>query len=123
MDPTAKDYLNRSVMILRTLCLSLYENTVNVQTLEFIISKKEVFLEVVKVFENCRNESLPLITSEFENLLSCRDKDLRSLEEVVRTVEKLQFLFKEISESKIFTSDTSLHIFWWFFFFKSVPFL
>lgn len=115
MDPTAQDYLNRSVMILKTLCSSLYENTVNVQTLEFIISKKEVFLEVVKVLENCRNESLPLITSEFENLLSCRDKDLRSLEEVVRTVEKLQFLFKEISESKIFTSLHVLHIFCFFF--------
>lgn len=115
MDPTAQDYLNRSVMILKTLCSSLCENTVNVQTLEFIISKKEVFLEVVKVLENCRNESLPLITSEFENLLSCRDKDLRSLEEVVRTVEKLQFLFKEISESKIFTSLHVLHIFWFFF--------
>lgn len=51
----------------------------------------------------CINENLPLTTAAFENLLFCRDKDLKSVEEVIRTVEKLQFLLKEISESKIFT--------------------
>lgn len=111
MDHTAQENLDRSVMILRALCWSLYENTVIVETLEFIISKKEVFLAVVNVFENCGNENIPLISSEFENLLLCRDKDLKSLEEVVRTVEKLQFLLKEISESKIFTYYTTLYIY------------
>lgn len=103
MDPTAQSNLERSVMILRTLYWSLYENTVNVETLGFIISKQKVFLAVTNVFEECPNENLPLTTSAFENLLLCREKDLKSLEEVIRTVEKLHFLLKEISESKIFT--------------------
>lgn len=100
MDPAAQGNLDRSVMIMRTLCLNLYENTVNVETLGFIISKQTVFLAVTNVFEKYQHENLPLTTSAFENLLSCREKDLKSLEEVIKTVEKLHFLLKEISESK-----------------------
>lgn len=111
MEPSAQNNLDRSVRILRALCWSLYENTVDVGTLAFIISKKENFLAVANVFERCKNENLPLTTAAFENLLLCRDKDLKSLEEVISTVEKLQFLFKEISESKIFTLYTSLYTF------------
>lgn len=103
MEPSAQYNLDRSVKILRALCWSLYANTVDVETLALIISKKEIFLAVANVFEMCINENLPLTTAAFENLLFCRDKDLKSVEEVIRTVEKLQFLLKEISESKIFT--------------------
>lgn len=102
MEPTSQEMLRRSVEIFTNLFKELHKNTVKVETLEMIISKKDIFLAVAEVIEKI-TKNLPLTSFAFENLLLCREKDLKRLVEVIGTVEKLQFLFKEISERKIFT--------------------
>lgn len=102
MEPKSQHMLNRSVTIFYQLFRELHQNTVKVETLEMIIPKKDIFLAVAEVIEKIRKD-LPLTSFAFKNLLECREKDLKRLMEVIETVEKLQFLFKEISERKILT--------------------
>lgn len=102
MEPKSQHMLNRSVTIFYQLFRELHHNTVKVETLEMIIPKKDIFLAVAEVIEKIRKD-LPLTSFAFKNLLECREKDLKRLMEVIETVEKLQFLFKEISERKILT--------------------
>lgn len=75
--------------------------------LEFITTKKDTFLAVAQVFEKYKETSLPLTSSALKNIVLCREKDLKRLQEVITTVQKLQFFFKEIGESKL-TYTTAL---------------
>lgn len=102
MQPKSQQMLKRSVRMFCQLLRKLHDNTVTVETLEMIIPKKDIFLTVAEVIEKNTKE-LPLTSFAFKNLLLCREKDLKRLMEVIETVEKLQFLFKEISERKILT--------------------
>lgn len=100
MDPDAKQKLTHSMSIMTSLFQKLSKNAVPIVQLELICSRRETFIAVACVFEKYEDKSIPLTISALENLLLCREKDLKCLEEVVSTVEKLQFLFKEICESK-----------------------
>lgn len=101
MDETAQHNLSRSVSLMESLFKKLLRNEVRIEMLELITSKKETFLAVAQVFENFNDKSLPLTSAALENIVSCREKDLKRLQEVITTVQKLQFFFREISESKL----------------------
>lgn len=100
MDSAAKQKLAHSMSFMTSLFQKLSKNTVPIVQLKLLCSRRETFIAVACVFEKYEDKSIPLTTSALENLLRCREKDLNCLEEVVSTVEKLQFLFKEICESK-----------------------
>lgn len=101
MDETARHSLSRSVSLMESLFQKLRRNEVRIEMLELITSKKDTFLAVAQVFENYNDKSLPLTSLALENIVSCREKDLKRLQEVIHTVKKLQFFFREISESKL----------------------
>lgn len=100
MDQSARRYLSRSVTLMGLLFQNLLRNTVEIKMLELITAKKDTFLAVAQVFEKYKETSLPLTSSALKNIVLCREKDLKRLQEVKTTVQKLQFFFKEISESK-----------------------
>ena len=100
MEPEAKDNLERSLSIMRTICVELYQHHVSIEVLYLLISKKEMFLAVTDLFEKHQSECLPIMSSAYKNLLLCREKDLKTLNEVMTTVETLRFFFEEIRESK-----------------------
>lgn len=101
MDQTAQDKLSRSVILMGSLFQEFCKNAIKIELLELIIAKKATFLAVAKVFEEHQEASLPLTTHAFEKILSCREKDLKTLEEVLATVRTLLYFFKEISDSKL----------------------
>lgn len=101
MDKTAQHNLSRSVSLMESLFKKLLKNEVRIEVLELITSKKETFLAVAQVFEKFNDKSIPLTSSALENIVSCREKDLKRLQEVITTVQKLHFFFREISESKL----------------------
>lgn len=101
MNQSAQHNLYRSVTLIESLIQHLLRNAIKIEMLELIISKKDTFLAVAQVFEKYKDTSLPLTSSALENIVLCREKDLKRLQEVITTVQKLQFLFKEISESKL----------------------
>jgi hypothetical protein len=89
----------------------LSNNAVSIAQLELLCSRKETFIAVACVFELYEDKNIPLTSSALENLLLCREKDLKCLGDVIGTVEILQFLFKEICESKLQKSINLLNIF------------
>ncbi|XP_062570766.1 E3 ubiquitin-protein ligase RNF213-like isoform X2 [Saccostrea cucullata] len=97
MNSAAKEKLQRSVTIMKSLFHKLSKNDLHITCLELICSRKETFISVATVFENHENISMPLTISALNNMLMCREKDLNFAEEIITTVEKLQFLFKDIS--------------------------
>lgn len=101
MDQSARRYLSRSVTLMGLLFQNLLRNTVEIEMLELITAKKDTFLAVAQVFEKYKETSLPLTSSALKNIVLCREKDLKRLQEVKTTVQKLQIFFKEISESKL----------------------
>lgn len=107
MDQSAQRDLSRSVTLMGLLFQNLLRNTVEIEMLEFITTKKDTFLAVAQVFEKYKETSLPLTSSALKNIVLCREKDLKRLQEVITTVQKLQFFFKEIGESKL-TYTTAL---------------
>lgn len=107
MDQSAQRDLSRSVTLMGLLFQNLLRNTVEIEMLEFITTKKDTFLAVAQVFEKHKETSLPLTSSALKNIVLCREKDLKRLQEVITTVQKLQFFFKEIGESKL-TYTTAL---------------
>lgn len=102
MDETARYKLWRSVMLMGSLFQDISENTITIELLELIIAKKATFLAVGKVFEEHQEASLPLTTQALEKTLSCREKDLKTLEEVLATVRTLLYFLKEIRDRKLF---------------------
>lgn len=102
MDQTAQHKLSRSVILMGSLFQDFCENAIKIEILELIIAKKSCFLAVAKVFEEHQEEILPFTTHALEKTLSCREKDLKTLEEVLATVRTLLYFFKEISDSKLF---------------------
>ena len=110
MDHKAITNLEKSLSILRELFMDLHQHRVSIEVLGLVTSKKEMFLTVTDLFEQYQNDSLPMTSSAYRNLLLCREKDLKNLNEVIRTVETLQMFFEEISESKFyFTYCTCRH--------------
>lgn len=101
MDRSAQDNLSRSFTLTESLFQDLYNNTVKIKHLELIIEKKETFLAVANVVEKYKNSSIPLTSSALKNILLCREKDLKVLEDVIATVRKLQYFFREIRESEL----------------------
>lgn len=101
MDHSARRDLSRSVTLMGSLFQNLLRNTIKFEKLELITAKKDTFFAVAQVFEKYKETSLPLTSSALKNIVLCREKDLNRLQEVLTTVQKLQFLFKEISESKL----------------------
>lgn len=104
MDHKAIANLETSLSILRKLFMDLHQHRVSIEVLGLVTSKKEIFLTVTDLFEQYQNDSLPMTSSAYRNLLSCREKDLKTLNEVIRTVETLQMFFEEISESKFYST-------------------
>lgn len=102
MDETAKYKLSRSVHLMGSLFQDFSKNTITIELLELIIAKKGTFLAVAKVFEEHLEERLPLTTHALEKTLSCREKDLKTLEEVLATVRTLLYFLKEIRDRKLF---------------------
>lgn len=102
MDAAAQYKLCRSVELMRYSFQDFSENSITIGLLELIIAKKVTFLAVAKVFEEHQEESLPLTTHALEKALSCREKDLQALEEVLATVRTLLYFFKEIRDRKLF---------------------
>lgn len=86
---------------MESLFRDLYNNTVKIKLLELIIGKKETFLAVANVVERYKNSSILLTSSALKNTLLCREKDLKVLEDIIATVRKLQYFFREIRESKL----------------------
>lgn len=110
MDHKATANLEKSLSIMGELFMDLHQHRVSIEVLGLVTSKKEFFLTVTDLFEKYQNDSLPMTSSAYRNLLSCREKDLKTLNEVIRTVETLQMFFEEISESKFyFTNCTCRH--------------
>lgn len=101
MDQSARDNLSRSFTLTESLFQDLYNNTVKIKHLELIIEKNETFLAVANVVEKYKNSSIPLTSSALKNTLLCREKDLKVLEDVIATVRKLQYFFREIRESEL----------------------
>lgn len=100
MDLVAKEKLAHSISIMTSLFQKLSNSEIQIVQLELICSKKETFIAVANVFEKHQSSSVPLTIDALDNQLQCREKDLKCLEEIISTVKKLQFLFKEISDSK-----------------------
>jgi hypothetical protein len=101
MEQVAKQKLTHSMSIMTSLFQKLSNNAVSIAQLELLCSRKETFIALACVFEKYEDKNIPLTSSELENLLLCREKDLKCLGDVIGTVEILQILFKEICESKL----------------------
>ena len=99
MHLTAKNNLQDSLTILHSVIWDLHKHCVSIEVLEIVISEKEMFFAILDLFETC---DLPRKPSSFRNLVLCREKDLKALKAVIRTVEILQIFFKEIREGKLF---------------------
>lgn len=102
MDETAQYKLCRSVMLMGCLFQDFSKNTITIEVLELIIAKKVTFLAVAKVFEEHQEASLPLTTHALEKTLTCREKDLQALGEVLATARTLLYFLKEIRNRKFF---------------------
>lgn len=101
VDQIAKENLQKSSEILKSLFKDLVLHNVNVCDLEFILSKKEMLFVVADLFENHFSDSHPLKRSELENILQCREKDRQALKKVYDTVVILRFFFKVINKGKL----------------------
>ena len=108
MDLIAQDNLRKSVAIVEGLFRDLYTDIVVVGHLEIIISQRNRFISVARVYEQHAEDRIPLASKAFENLLMCREKDLKALEETTSTVQKLARLFEEINKSMYLQSYLSL---------------
>jgi hypothetical protein len=100
MDPDAKQKLMHSISIITSLFQKVSNSEIQIVQLELVCFKRETFIAVAKVFEKHHSSSIPLTIPVLDNQIQCREKDLKCLEETISTVKKLQFLFKEISDSK-----------------------
>lgn len=101
MDRIAKENLQKSMEIFKSLFKDLKVHNVSVCVMEFIISEKDMLFAVADLFENHFDDSHPLRRSELENILLCREKDLKALKEVYETVVILRFFFRVIYKGKL----------------------
>lgn len=99
MDLIAQENLGKSVSIVERLFWDLKTDIVVVGHLEIIISQRNTYISVAKVYEQHAEDRIPLTSKALENLLMCREKDLKALEETTSTVQKLVRLFEEINKS------------------------
>lgn len=99
MDPIAKENLRKSVSMMEVLFQDLYRNSVVVRQLEIIIPERQTFITVAQIFEKNAEDKIPLTYKAVENLLLCREKDVKALEGVTCTVQTLARLFEEINKS------------------------
>ena len=100
MDFEAERNLETSLSIMRTIFVDLHQHDVTIEVLNLLISKKEMFLAVTDLFEKHQSKCLPIMSSAYKTLLLCREKDLKTLDEVMTTVETLRIFCEEIKESK-----------------------
>ena len=99
MDHIAQENLKKSVSMMEVLFQELYRNSVEIRQLEIVISERHTFIYVAKIFEDHADDRIPLTSQAVENLLLCREKDLKALEEVTCTVQKLARMFEEMNKS------------------------
>lgn len=100
MDPIAKQNVNKSVSILRTLLENLDQHKVCCADLKQIISAKNVLFDIATLFEKYYADPHILKRKDLEHLLLCREKDLQALEEMTQTAEILRSLFRDINLRK-----------------------
>lgn len=101
VDQIAKENLQKSLEILKSLFKDLKVHNVSVCVMEFIISEKDMLFAVADFFQNHFGDSHPLRRSELENILLCREKDLKALKEVYKTVVILRIFFRVINKGKL----------------------